>query len=273
MKLSDVEWNDLTTRLRPVTVSDEEIEEVILDVTNGGINARTSIPSSYSDINSETNIDEATENEEIFLFDDLGIDIKNKILKLLDSAFTKTPINSSVDLVRCIAHEDELRVVCSITHRLNSDECSAFDELAVACVENRDLEHESQLAYGTIDSFWRASHESEKFDGWNFDGTLYKYTDEPYKLWSGPKDMDEWAKFAADSEAMESVLTEREKHVVHFHPMAKGIDSTNSYVKWFKKMDNISSQQFDVSDRVTKVNLSEISVDKSSVVFRNTIIL
>lgn len=276
MKLSDSEWEELTDRLNPITVSDDPIEEISLTVKSGGVMAETVLPSSYSNIDfdeSVEDIEDMDENEQTLLYDDFGIQLKNKIMDTVESAFTRTPTNASITVSRCIIRENEVQLQCSIIHRIKAEEASIFEELAEACVSNEHLDNVDDLAYGTITQCFHETDDNESFDGWRFDGTLYRYTDTPYEYWKSPSNMEEWVDFAADSDGMKEVVKNRKNHVVHFHPTGYGLKSTNPYIEWYQKVRTISERQFDVSDRVKKVYLSEVSVDKSRIRFKNSVVL
>lgn len=283
-------WNELTDVLEPVTVAEGEIESIRVSVCNGGVKVKTAEPiptpdyeqdigdfdpeeddpqehiEKFREQREEIDPEDMPENEEIQLYDDFGIQLKQLILDRVEDSVVNTPTLASVSVTRCTVTEDNISPVVTLTNRTNRD-TEVKDELATALVEAGSLESEEKLAYGRIDSVYYNDGEIGD-DGWEFDGTLYKYTDKPYDYWEKgadtdyPRDMDEWAEFASETEGRKQHILEKDTHVVHFHPMKRGLSDDNPLIQWHKSVRDkaLSNYEFN-NDVVEDKYLGTIEVD------------
>lgn len=300
MKTPEGVWNDITEILDPVTVAEGEIESVRLTVCNGGVNAKTAEPIPTPDYDSDVGefdpeeddpqehiekLQERTkditeedlpENEEIKLYNDFGVYLKNLIFDRLEEAVISTPPRSSCSVVRCTVTEDSISPVVTLKNRVNG-ESWVKDDLATALDESGRIESEEKLAYGTVDSvYYDDGYHLSDDEGWRFDGTLYKYTDEPFDYWSEghdsdyPTNMEEWAEFASDTEGRKEHILNKETHAVHFHPMERGLSDDNPLIEWFMDVqdDALSRYVFDES-LVESKNLNVVTVDDTG--YRTTL--
>lgn len=283
-------WNELTDVLEPVTVAEGEIESVRVSVCNGGVKVRTSEPiptpdyeqdisdfdpeeddpqehiKEFRERREEIDPEDMPENEEIQLYNDFAIQLKQLILDRVEDAIVDTPHLSSVSVTRCTVTEENMSPVVTLTSRVNGD-TEVKDELATALVDTDTIEKAGKLAYGSVDSVYYSDDQIGD-DGWRFDGTLYKYTDEPYDYWAKgsdtdyPRNMDEWAEFASETEGRKQHILEKETHAVHFHPMKRGLPDDNPLIQWYKSVQDKALSRYDFNnDVVVDKHLGTVEVD------------
>lgn len=266
---SDV-WDDITDVLNPVTVAEGEIESVRVSICNGGVRAKTAEPIPTPDYGSdigdfdpekddaqehieefreqrrELSEEDMPENEELLLYDELGLYLKDLIMGSVEEAVVDTPTLSSLSVTRCTITEDKISPIVTISNQVRGDE-QVKSELAEVLANCDIIESSDKLAYGVVDSVYELDSGYDSGDGWKFDGTLYKYTDEPYSYWSEgsdsdyPDNMSEWAEFASDTEGRKQHILSRDTHVVHFHPMKTGLSDDHALIQWF---DDVRSKAF-----------------------------
>ena len=276
-------WNKLCEKLAPSTKASGEIEKVVVKLRNGGIVATTCEPRpSIEDVSFdesqeppfESNSGEESEieqNEEVFIYEDFGIEIKTLIDDCLESAIRDTPVNCSVEFRRAILDDEYIRPVFRVNVGLSSNKTNLYTELADALVANERIDSRQEFAYGSIDKCWYNDGERGFTEGWEFDGTLYRYTQEPYRWWSEgpdtdePSDMDAWAEFASETESEREQVRNRDRHVVHFHPMERGLSKDNSYVQWFNKAEDILYDKIELSGSEESFRLNSVRLDESGV--------
>lgn len=287
-------WENLVEKVSPVTVSDDPIERIIIHLEQGGVKATASIPNSFN-TKSQNNVqpeeqkanesmkfeksdveeEDYERNGSVFIYEDFGIEIKQKILEALSDAIVDASIPFSYNLVRCTVTKETINPVFEISHRTSENWIK--DDLAEVLSEEGRIDKKPDLAFGRIDNVYKSEglgFNDEDSEGWEFDGTLYRYTHKPFEYWSQPDNMNEWVDFASDSEDTKQVVRDRDEHLVHFHPMKHQLDDNHPYIQWFKKVEHHSVSEYTLDyETVESFKLAEVSVDDTGAVLSNTMIL
>jgi hypothetical protein len=258
-------WEKLSSEVEPSTVADGEIETISVSFKEGGMTATTVEPipdintSSEDGFPSAENIDEIPENESVFIFDDYALELKERILENYHSKFENSDL-LEYEIVNINVTKDTITAVCRFSISLVEDEAEElYGELADALVENGEINNSDEFAFGTID---KAHYTGDEFieKGWEFDGTVYQYTDEPYNWWAEPDNIEEWAEFVSDTEIGRQQELNRDEYVVHLHPSEYGLDESNSYIEWWKDAKESLRERVNCTE---KLYLTKVSVDSS----------
>jgi hypothetical protein len=297
-------WDFLVEKLKPATVDDSPIKSIGINIREGGIMATTLEPTptyDYNYIDEDFDIEECDisemqsklkkeeeemqenpekypENESVFIYEQIGNDIKQKIMERLSKSVSSTPTLSSTEYIRGTVTEDKMSAVFEISHHSNEEWIKK--ELGEILTEQGHIDKPDELAYGTIDNVYSNERSESSFSGWEFDGTLYRYTDAPFEYWSKgqnseyPTNMAEWEEFASESEIEKSIVKNRDKHIIHFHPMEHQLNEDHPLIQWFKKVEELSLSQYEIQEEyIESFRLSAVSMDDSGVNLRNTIVL
>lgn len=237
-------------------------KEVRLEVIPGGIQAKPMIP--------VEEIQEIEQKEDpVFTFTtDFGIAVKQYILSTVDDLMHENSSKLDYNIYRIIVTPDSGLTICvHFTSKTRTE--WIFQDLSEALVESKDIEDSSELAYGSITQVHENTNpDSELYEGWRFDGTLYKYTQTPYDYWkssseeSYPENMKEWAEFASDSKEEEQFILNKDKHVVHFHPSKYNLSALHPLIQWWHKVEEYSKDQYSFNTESSiDVSLSQVVTD------------
>lgn len=284
-------WSALVKKVEPSTIADGDIEEVALKVRNGGVVASTIKP--YPSI--DTNIDESLtntdkkleeveslfseedkipENGQIFLYEELGIKLKSYINGVIENAIISTPTLSDIQVERAIATEKDITVVLNISFELKSN---YFDKLSKVLTQLEYIDNPEKLAYGNMDGLYYNDGDNVVNEGWEISGTLYKYNNEPYKIWSEspesnyPSNMDEWLEFATDSSYEKEHIRDRDNLVTHFHIDEYGLEQDSLLVQLYRDVEKEALDMIEV-EKSTEVNISTVLIDKTSTTVRLSVV-
>jgi hypothetical protein len=297
-------WESLVDKVKPATIPEEPIESIGVSIQEGGIKAVTLDPIPTYDFdhideeidikqddiselqrkldkeseNMEENPEDYPENEEVFIYEDLGTDIKGMIMERLSDALLDAPVLSSCEFVRCTVTEEEISAVFELSYHIDKNWIK--DDLAEILADEGRIDSSSDLAYGSIDTVYCSDSDISSFSGWTFDGTLYRYTETPFEYWSAgrdtdyPTNMDEWVEFVSESKEEKAVAKNRDKHVIHFHPMKNQLDEDDPYIQWFKRVEELSMEKYEVDEElIHSFKLSGVSVDDTGATVYSTIVL
>lgn len=280
MEISDKEWESLKSYVNPVTYNQNNINSVSLSMKQGGIEAFANTQvldrSSENKISGEEvkqRLEQIQDNESVFIYGSLGEKFRQRITEDIESAIQNTPVKSKLELDECLITEEEIEISITIKHRvINTGETNLYSELARASYLNGDIDDEEDFAYGVVDNCCQIDDESSgENNKWNFDGTLYRFTEEPYDFWSEPDNMEEWLDFVSDSEGSRKSEMERDRYTVHYHPAKFRISNNNPYIKWFRSAIHLAESRFTTSDIVTNKTLKKVSTDKAVTTFTNLV--
>lgn len=259
---SDI-WEKLSSEVEPYTVAEGDIKSISISFKEGGVVATTLDPmptvDQDEDFPSAEDVDEIPENESVFIYEDYGVKLKKMILEEYHTKFDNSEIVEH-EIVNTTVTKESIETSCRFSVTLEPDESQyVYDGLAEGLVANGEIDNKSDFAFGTIR---RAYYTEDGLleDGWEFDGTIYRYTDEPYEWWSEPENIEEWADFVSDSEREREHELNKERYIVHQHPTEHGLDDSNSYIKWFKDTQEVLRKTVDANE---EVYLTRVSVDNS----------
>lgn len=272
MKTDPEIWRMLKSKLEPATDAEGDIEEITVRFKNGGLKARTTKPFVKHPFSPSSNENEGEEesdeeNTEVFIRNEKVHKIKSSVCEVIDNTIIETPVMSSLNIDKVIVKEDIMHPVITLEH-LDYNIDWIMSDLSDALVETNFIDSPEELAYGCID---RCGYNEEK-NVWSIDGTMYRYTDEPYKYWSAgsdtdfPTNMDEWFEFVSDSEREKEIVKNRDVRMVHFHPARYRAEESDPLVKWYKKVSKFIQDKYRINVENTKeINFVTICVDDSTV--------
>lgn len=288
-------WMQLVHKLEPSTHTVDEIEEVSVSLRNGGITARTKTPlNTESNHSNEKSIDpeeidpedieidesEIETNEEVFIYEDFGIEIKSIVENRIEDVVNSTPPLCNTEITRVTVNEDQINAVLSLKTTVSTEDTDLYHRLSQILSEQDDIESSDKFGYGVIDGVYRIDEDSIGSTGWEFDGTLNRLTDEPYKYWSSGKDtdyptnMEEWAEFASETEAEKEQKLRRDQTPIHFHPMKRGLAEDHPYIEWFKDAEELALSKFKINeDLVESIYLTTVTLDAASIEFKVNVVV
>lgn len=238
-------WSSLCEILEPTVDDDQEIESVRAELSNNGIIAEVDKPRDFSNIE-----DIQEDNRDVMIYEDVGLKIHRKVKDRLKKAIKNTPTVCNINMRRLIIDNNNINIVCNVSYSTQEQEHNIFDKYSKLFEENEDfIDNSEEIAYGSINA-----HESPSDEGlWDFDGTVYKYTDEPYKYWSKgpdtdqPRDMDEWIDFVAENKDEEVIVRNRDEHTIHFHPSKFSIENKHPYISNWIEINNKIKKEFSIN--------------------------
>lgn len=242
MEINKNTWLSLCEILEPTVDQEENIESIHAELSNHGIIAHVDEPRDLSNIEEEY--------DSITIYEQVGLEIHKKVKNRLKTVISNTPDVCSVDLRHLVINKDHIHIVCEISHSVQEDEYNIFAKVTEIMEEYEGfIDSADDIAYGSINA-----HKSpNENDLWDFDGTVYKFTDEPYKYWSKgpdtdqPQNMDEWIDFVAENKNNRAVVKNRDNHTVHFHPSKFNIDYDHPYIDNWIEINNKVKEQFDIN--------------------------
>lgn len=298
MKTPEDIWSKLTEKLDPSTHTVDNIKSVSVKTRTGGVVARTirgpdqeivsesdedDSPSSLEEI--EQSLEEAREeiediktNEDVFIYEEFGLSLKSMIERKVEEVVESTPALTECDIRRVTVTEESIIPVVYMSTQVPTSETDLYDRLSEILYEEDEIDSPDEFSHGAIDSVYYT--DSGFSEGWEFDGTLYRLTKEPYKYWSEgpdtdyPTNMEEWAEFASDSESSKEQTLNRDDHLIHFHPMARGLSEDHPYIDWFNDAEELAEDKFEVDkDEVRDLSLSTVDIDEKTVYLEVSLVI
>lgn len=271
-------WNRLCEILEPATVSEKNIQRIIAFPNKGTLTVKTVVPSAFDTTQQQEPSEGIFEQDETgFSLPDSELEVEtNKELSIheypaptLLNALYKAQENAVVSTSRfCSIKPDKPRAM-SITEEQTDflfqisssypERHELFDRLADVFEEMGYIEAPDELASGTVNQFYHTDESHIGQEGWETDGTAYRYTDEPYEYWNGsekPRDIDEWVEFASETEAKAELIRSRDTHRIHFHPSKWGLREDHPLVEYMHEAERILKR--DVSTQSGDIHLAEL---------------
>lgn len=289
MKTPEDLWSKLTEKLGPSTNTVDNIKSVSVKTRTGGIVARTirgpdqdievesdenESPSSLEEIEqslkeTREEIEDIETNEDVFIYEEFGLRLKGMIERKVEEVVENTPALTEYDIRRATVTQESITPVVYMSTQVPTSETDLYERLSNILYKQDNIDSPHRFSHGTIDSVYYS--ESGFSEGWNFDGTLHRLTKEPYKYWSDssdtdyPTNMEEWAEFASDSESSREQTLNREDHLIHFHPMERGLSEDHPYITWFNDAEELAEDRFEVDeDEVQDMSLSTVDIDEKT---------
>lgn len=244
MDINEKTWSRLCEILEPTIDDDEYIETIRAELSNNGIIAEVEKPIDISNIE-----DIQEKDKDIMIYEDVGLKVHRRVKDRLKKAIKNTPTVCNIDIRRLIIDKDNINIVCNVTYSTQEEKYNIFDKYSKLFEVNEDfVDRADEIAYGSIDAHKSPSDENL----WDFDGTVYKFTDEPYNYWSKgsntdqPRDMDEWIDFVAENKDEEEIVKNRDEHTVHFHPSKFSLKNEHEYISNWVKINNNVKKRFSI---------------------------
>lgn len=286
--ISEPLWNSLCDIVRPYKVAEGEIEEirVSFSLEKPGITASVKKPfpeiehqdydEQFSEIEHQ-DYDEYPKNKTVTFREPPAPRIKKGIVETLFKNVKNTPPSTSLGIENIIIRPEGIHVFYEIYKTgVDNFEPSLYKELADALVDENYLDKPGDFAGGNLSMY---ETEEEYIQGgdegkYELDGTLYRFTRQPYKYWSAGRDTDyptnieEWAEFASNSEEEKERKLKKDKYRVHFHPSGIRVDENNSLVQIFKKVEKEFFDEITFTQNIKSFSLRDLYVGEGIYYFK-----
>lgn len=242
MKTAEKTWSKLCEILEPTVDDEESIEKIRANISTFGITAEVEKPRDLSNIE---------EDNKIAIYEDVGLEIHKVVKNRVNTVINDIPPACSVKLRRIIIDKDNMHIVCNISYSVRESDYNIFANYSDLISSKEEfVESPDKIAYGKINA-----NKSPSSEGlWDFDGTINKYTNEPYNYWSKgqdtdePRDIEEWIDFVAEDKGEKIIERNRDEYTVHFHPTKFNIKRNHPYINtWLEIQDDITSK-FDIDE-------------------------
>lgn len=255
-------WEALCEVMRPTVESDGLIESIRFSSYSPKLKLTVDSP--------RPSFESGNQNESLTVHDSISKQIAVDINTWLSESVSETSQFCNTEFRTGVITESGILPFFDVTVLL-PERTHLYESLPKTLVDLGYINECTEFAYGIIDT----CHYDSIDDGWRVDGTLYKYTDEPYTYWSRgsndnyPENMDEWVDFAGETDAEKRQIRNKDRHLIHFHPTEINVDEENSLVKWFNDSeDAIKSHVSLTNTGNTLFELREISVTPTQTTLR-----